>query len=36
VPLEQKIRLLGVRASNLFPLALADAGGGAIQAELPL
>jgi DNA polymerase-4 len=36
VPLEQKIRLLGVRASKLFPLALADAGSGAVQAELPL
>lgn len=35
VPLEQKIRLLGVRVSGLVPLAQAAAPGAAIQAELP-
>ena len=34
VPLEQRIRLLGVRASGL--VALSEADGGVVQAELPL
>jgi len=36
VPLEQRIRLLGVRAGSLVPLGLSDADGVAVQAELPL
>lgn len=36
VPLEQRIRLLGVRAGGLVPLGLSDEVGGAVQAELPL
>jgi DNA polymerase-4 len=34
VPLEQRIRLLGVRAGSL--VALSDVDGGVVQAELPL
>jgi len=34
VPLEQRIRLLGVRAGSL--VALSDVEGGVVQAELPL
>lgn len=36
VPLEQRIRLLGVRAGGLVPMAIPNAGGGVAQAELPL
>ena len=36
VPLDHRIRLLGVRAGGLVPLTLSDADGGAVQAELPL
>ena len=36
VPLQQRIRLLGVRAGGLVPLGLSDAHCLAVQAELPL
>jgi len=36
VPLEQRIRLLGVRASSLIPLNRSDTDVGLVQAELPL
>ena len=36
VPLEQRIRLLGVRAGGLVPLGMVGADGGTVQAELPL
>ena len=36
VPLEQRIRLLGVRASGLVPLSWADSDPARVQAELPL
>ena len=36
VPLEQRIRLLGVRASGLIPVSAADIELPAMQAELPL
>ena len=36
VPLEQRLRLLGVRASALLPLAEAGVATAAVQAELPL
>jgi len=36
VPLTQRIRLLGVRASGLVPLGFSEAGPAAVQAELPL
>ncbi|MBP8788800.1 MAG: DNA polymerase IV, partial [Candidatus Dechloromonas phosphoritropha] len=35
VPLDQKIRLLGIRASGLIPLAEVETGTTRIQAELP-